>query len=937
MRVGVLGELVVSDGVRDVVVPAGHQRVVLAALALQANRTMSVDELADVLWDGRPPGSAGVTLRNYVRRLRGVLGNPAAERIVTQSSGYLLRLDEDEFDASSVERLLRLATAAAAAGRRADALRWAAEARTLWRGAPLTGVHSESLQRQHGERLRQLRLRTLEQDIECALQVGRHREVIADLFTLARDHPLNERFHAQLVLALYRAGRRGEAVDVYARARAVLREELGVEPGPALHTVYQQMLAGDPALDAPTTPTVVGRPDEVPVVVPRQLPPAPRHFAGRMEELAALTGWSASSGAVVISAIGGMGGIGKTALAVTWAHQSAAEFPDGQLYVNLRGYGPQAAPLPAEDALRGFLDVLGVPPTAIPSSLDAQVALYRSLVADRRVLVVLDNARDAEHVRPLLPGSATCMAIVTSRSTLMSLVAAEGARHLSLDVLDAAAARDLIERHIGGERLDDEADAVDELIELCSGLPLALSIVGARAATTPRHRLATLVDDVRAGHRLDPFDAGDPATDVRAVFLWSYRTLDDTARRVFRLLALHPGPDASVAAVVRLIGLAERACRATLDELRRAYLITQRPDGRIAMHDLLASFAAERVDADEPPEQVEAARRRLLTWYLRTAVAASRRVNHRRTQRDAEPGPLDHPPLSFDTYDDALRWLEGERTVLIAAVSDASSHGLPEIAAKLPLAMLEMFQLRHYWDDWRDTHTIGVTAVAATGDWETEAILHTSMGNLCMATGRMEAALTHLDIATDIRRGQGEAVPPDVVGTIGNIYIALGQIPAAVTYLRRSRQLYHEQDNVDGEAAALNNLGWALQIDGQIDEAAELFRQAIDLSRRTGNAIYEGAGLSNYGGALWRLGRTADATTVLDHAVALNRQTGNRTEEANAMATLGHVAFAAGDYEQARRLWDAARATFAALSHPRIAEVDDALAGCGAVDATTGR
>jgi DNA-binding SARP family transcriptional activator len=741
MRIGLLGRLVVSDDERDIVVPTGHQRVVLAALALAANRMMSLDELADVVWDGKPPMSAAATLRNYVRRLRGVLGEAAGQRIVTQSSGYLLRLAENEFDVSSVERLLRLATTAAAARRWADASRWAAEARALWRDAPLTDVHSESLQQRHGERLRRLHVRTLEQDIDCALEVGRHHEAIPDLFTLVGDHPLNERFQAQLALALYRAGRRGEALDAYARARAVLREELGVEPGTALQMVHRQILAGNPALDRPTTPTQVNRSDDTPALVPRQLPPAPRHFTGRTDELAALTRWSARTGTVVISAIGGMGGIGKTALAVTWAHQAAAAFPDGQLYVNLRGYGPQAAPLPAVDALRGFLDVLGLPPTGIPPSLDAQVALYRSLVAGRKVLVMLDNARDAEHVRPLLPGSPTCMAVVTSRSTLTSLVAAEGAHHLSLDVLDAAAARDLIERHIGGDRLDDEAGTVDELIEVCGGLPLALSIVGARAATTPRRRLATLVDDVRAGHRLDPFDAGDPTTDVRAVFSWSYRTLDDSTRRVFRQLALHPGPDASVAAVVQLTGLAERACRSTLDELRRSHLITQRPDGRIAMHDLLASFAAERVEADEPPEQVEAARRRLLTWFLRTAVAASRRVNHRRTQRDAEPGPLDRPPLSFDTYNDALRWLEVERTVLIAAVSDASSHGLPEIAAKLPLAMLEMFQLRRYWNDWRDTHTIGVTAVAATGDWETASMLHTSLGNLCMATGRLDTAL----------------------------------------------------------------------------------------------------------------------------------------------------------------------------------------------------
>ncbi len=924
MWIGVLGRLIVRDRDSELALSPGKQRIVLAALALRADRVVTLDELADVVWDGHPPGSAPVTLRNYVRRLRHALGTTIAGRIETQSSGYLLRLGPDEFDVTSFEYAVRQADAAGAARRWPDAARWAKAAIALWRGDPLADIRSATLHERHDEQLRQLRLRAIEWTGETALELGRHREVILDLYAATRDYPLNETLYAQLLLSLYRSGRAAEALDVYARARQILTDELGVDPGPTLRALYRRILTEDPALLSPgpvDAATVIGGREADDRVIPRQLPAAPLHFTGRTTEMDALTAWSRRTGTLVISAMGGMG---KTALAVAWAHRSSA-FPDGQLYVDLRGFGPQGSPLRPTEALRGFLTGLGVPFDQIPASTDDQAALYRSLTAGKRILVILDNARDADQVRPLLPGGAPAKTLVTSRSTFTSLVAAEGAHHLRLDVLTAADARDMLTRHLGAARLSGQDLAVQELITRCAGLPLALSIAGALAATTSRS-VAAIVAELRGSHRLDALDAGDSTTDVRAVFAWSYRALADPDRRVFRLLGVLPGPDASGTAAAVLVGLDESQFAAHLARLHAAAFVMVRADGRIALHDLMAAFAAEVADCDQPAASLAAARRRLVTWYLRTTVAASRVVNPRRSQIEPDYGAEAVTPGAFASYDAALHWLEAERPVLVNAVAYAHAHDLPELAIGLALALLELFQLRRYWADWLSTHTIAIDCAVAGANREAEALLRTSLGNLHLAVARPEAALAQLNAAMAIRRDQGVAIPPDLIGTVGNAYIALGDIPTAVTYLRQSLALFRAQGSMSGETAALNNLGWAVQNTGEIEEAADLFRQGVELAVRNGNVIYEGATLSNYGAALWRLGRTDEAAATLERALAVNRQTGNRAEEANAQATLGHIAHTAGHDAEARRRWTAARDIFAAIGHPRLAEVDAALA-----------
>ena len=506
--VGVLGPLLVHADGDPVVVPAPKQRVILAALALRCGQALSYDELAEIIWDGEPPGGARAALRNYVKRLRRQLG-PAGARIVTRDPGYALQVTPAEVDALRFAELCRRGgeSARAANPAAAAAVTWnlLGEALALWRGDPLSDVPSQALAAAEVPRLEALRMQAMEWRMDAGLAQGRHAELVGELTQLAQDHPWRERFAAQLMLALYRCGRQAEALAAYQRTRRMLVDELGVEPGRELQDLQRGILAGAPDLAAPGPGQVLAAEPAGPVpVVPRQLPARVAHFVGRAAEMTALHAWLDGAGldeAARILVIGGTAGAGKTTLAVHWAHQAAAQFPDGQLYVNLRGFDPTGPPVQAAEALRWLLGAFGVTEEQIPDSVEAQGALYRSVLADKRVLVILDNARDAGQVRPLLPGSPSCLAVVTSRARLPGLAATEGARLVPLDVLTGPDARELLTRRLGA-RASAEPAAVSQLAELCCRLPLALSIVAARAAARPQLALGSLAAELtgaRAG------------------------------------------------------------------------------------------------------------------------------------------------------------------------------------------------------------------------------------------------------------------------------------------------------------------------------------------------------------------------------------------------------------------------------------------------------
>src|SRR5215470_13466489 len=593
---GLLGPLLIRREAEEVPIPAARQRVVLAALLFKANQVVPLGELAGALWDEELPASARATVRNYVKRLRRALGDVDRLRIATRGDGYLIGVAPGELDLDRFETLHGQAGKHARAGRWAEASVALHEALSLWRGQPLADVPSDVLARRELPRLAELRLQAAEDRFDADLHLGRHGDLVAELRQLTGAEPLRERLHELLMLALYRAGRQADALAAYRHARAILIDELGIEPGPGLRGLHQQMLAGDPALAVPAGPAAAMSG----ALVPRQLPAALADFTGRAAELRALTAMldqagAGAAGTVVISAIGGTAGVGKTALALHWAHQAAGRFGDGQLYVNLRGYGPSGAPAEPAEAIRGFLDALGVPPGRIPASAEAQAGLYRSLLAGRKMLIVADNARDEAQVRPLLPASPASLVLVTSRSQLGGLGAADGARLISLDVLPHAEAVQLLTARLGAERAAAEPAAVDQIADLCACLPLALAVAAARAAARPAFPLATVAGELAdATGRLDALDAGDPSSSVRAVFSWSTRQLSAQAARMFALLGLHPGPDISVPAAASLAALDKADARRLLRELTRAHLITEHAPGRYAFHDLLRAYATEQ-------------------------------------------------------------------------------------------------------------------------------------------------------------------------------------------------------------------------------------------------------------------------------------------------------------------------------------------------------
>jgi DNA-binding SARP family transcriptional activator/transcriptional regulator with XRE-family HTH domain len=594
MEFGLLGPLMVRRGGAVVTLPSGGQRVVLAALLLRAGQLVTVDELAEALWGTAPPRRARVSVQNHVMRLRRSLGNEGRDRICTRRGGYVLKAQNRELDVTRFGERLAAARTAARAGGWDAAAGQARAALSLWRGEPLADVRSDLLATREVPPLTELRLQALELRIDADLHQGHHGEVIAEAQALAAGHPLRERLHGLLILALYRDGRQAEALAAYQAARTVLIEELGVEPGPVLAGLHHQILNADPALGLPEAlaghvktgraaprdrlaarrralgltqedlaarlrierSTVVrwergttrplpwlqpklARALQVPAgrlpdllgglapvgaddrgaaaaPVPRQLPAAVADFTGRTGELAALTrmvdqAGAGAPGTVVISVIGGTAGVGKTALALHWAHQVAEKFPGGQLHANLRGFDPTGTPVAPAQVIRGFLDALGMPPERIPAQPDAQAGLYRSLVADKRMLIVLDNARDERQVRPLLPASPASLVLVTSRNQLAGL-AADGARLLTLDVLTEAEATHLLYARLGAARAAAEPGAVAEIAGLCAGLPLALTVAAARGAAWPAFSLAALAAELRdTTGPLDALAAGDPA------------------------------------------------------------------------------------------------------------------------------------------------------------------------------------------------------------------------------------------------------------------------------------------------------------------------------------------------------------------------------------------------------------------------------------------
>jgi tetratricopeptide (TPR) repeat protein/DNA-binding winged helix-turn-helix (wHTH) protein len=640
-------------------------------------------------------------------------------------------------------------------------------------------------------------------------------------------------------------------------------------------------------------------------VIPRELPGTAAHFTGRAGELATLTklaapGGGPAAGTMVISAIGGSAGVGKTTLAVCWAHQAAGRFPDGQLYVNLRGYDPDQ-PMPPADALAQFLRALGVPGPDIPAEAGERAARYRSLLAGRRMLVLLDNASSEEQVRPLLPGTASCLVLVTSRDSLAGLVAREGGSRLDLDLLPAADANALLTTLIG-DRAAADPEATARLVESCARLPLALRVAAELAAARPGATLASLaVELADEQRRLDLLDAGgDPRTAVRAVFSWSYRHLDHDAARMFRLLGLNPGPDFDGYAAAALAGTTLARAGDLITRLARTHLVQPAGPGRYVQHDLLRAYARELATGEDGLDAGRAALTRLFDHYLGTTAAAMNTLypgEHRR-RPPVPPAATPGPPVGSES--EARTWLDGHRATLVTVVGHTAGHGWPGHATRLARTLHSDLEYRGHFLEAISVHSHARRAALQAGDQDAEADALWALSGIALLQGRYREATDAAQQALARYRETGDRNGAALVlHNLGIIAFTQGRYPEATGHLRQAMEMHAESGDLDSAAGALNDLGGVELRLGRFEEATDHLQRSLSLFRATGNRLCEAYPLMSLGATKLQRGRYQEASTDLQQALALSQAAGDRIGEASAKIQLARVDLRTGRHQQA--------------------------------------
>jgi len=924
MEFRTLGPFEVRHAGRPIALGGPRQRAVLAALVARANELASVPYLTESVWDV-PPVAPESNLRTYVAGLRRCFQEAGADpaRLVTRPSGYVLIAAPDEIDANRFARLTTQADEALDTGDGPVAAARYAQALALWRGVPLEGLAVGPMLRAEAARWEDRRLTVHERHAQTVIDLGGHDAVLADLQRLVKQHPLRERLWTLLLLALYRAGRPAEALARYQDARQHLVAELGVDPGVELRDLYEQILRGTVAPPAP-------QPEPTPFhpVTPRQLPTAPTVFVGRDAELARMTAIATGLTAPIM-VIGGFGGTGKTWLASQWAHERLADFPDGQFYVNLRGFDPVDEPITPLAALRGFLEALAVPASAIPTDVAGCAALYRSLVAGKRMLVLIDNARSADQVLPLLPGGDTCTVLVTSRHQLTGLLAAHGAHLIALDVFDTSDARGYLVRALGAGRVAAEPDAVNALLRHCAGLPLALAIIAARAAVHPEFPLGMLADELRdASLRLAAFDSGELTANLSATFMCSQDSLPVDAVRAFGRLSLAPGADIGLAAAASLIDLPVGQARILLRTLETANLIQQHTPGRYRMHDLVRLHAAELAQADPAAEE---ALRRLVDGYLLTAAAADRVLSPLRA-----PIELDSPtagaaaqPIGDETA--ALAWLEAEHTNLLAAQRVAFDRGWYRRAWQLAWVVSAFYGRRGYMHEDLEAWRIGLAATDVERDPTATALAHRFVGRAYNRIGQYDDGIAHLREALGLLRQAGDLFgQAHAHRSLAWARVQQGREQLALGHAMRALRLYQKLGADVWEAEARGLVGWHYSRLGEYRQARAYCEEALALHRKHNNREAEGNTLDTLGSIAHDTGRTEEAAAYYRESLAIHRERGDTTQEASTLARLAENRATAGCVEEARTTWYRALALYRAQYRTTdAARVEAALARLG--------
>ncbi len=679
-------------------------------------------------------------------------------------------------------------------------------------------------------------------------------------------------------------------------------------------------------------PAVVASAMVAPAVVPRQLPAAPSHFAGRSGELAALARLlddrASPARTVLISVIGGTAGIGKTALALHWAHRVADRFADGQLYVNLRGFGPSGPPMRPGEALRGFLNALGVPADRVPAAESAQGALYRSVLARRSMLIVLDNARDADQVRPLLPGSPTCVVVITSRSQMIGLMAADNARPLHLNVLTPADGLELLTRRLGSQRLAADPQAALDLVTLCARLPLALAIVAGRAAANPALTLRHLAGDLRAeAPRLDALDTGEAATSLRTVLSWSYQELSGQAARMFRLLGLHSGPDIAVAAAAALAGQTRQQARRLLAELTASQVLAEHAPGRFTCHDLLRAYAAEQTARCDGPADRRAAVGRMLDYYLHSAHRAAQALDPTRCPFSLPPERPGTEAEHFPDSGQALAWLRTERQALLAAARLAATWKLDSYVWQIPLALTDYLDRHGHWAEAASAYEASVTAARRLGDHAAQARMLRYLGEAKGRLGRPEEAYRDLTQALAMRDELGDLEGKAICHVdLSWVFELKGDLIQALHHGRVALSIFIATGQRKQQAAALNRLGWYQAHLGSYAEALTSCKQALEISVELGDQHGQAAALDSIGYAYHHLGNHEAAVRYYNETLEMVVELHEPYHEAVVLDHLGDAHAADGDLAQAGRDWERALTRLDSLHHPDADQVRAKLA-----------
>jgi DNA-binding SARP family transcriptional activator len=908
-------------------------RALLAMLLLQPGQVVSTERLIAGLWGEEPPDRAANLVSVYVLRLRRLMGDPQGRKLATRAPGYQLRLEAGDLDATVFEAAVRQGRQALTDGKAGPASTVLAEALALWHGAAMADVPASALITAEADRLEESRLTGLELRITADLRCGQAAQLVPELRRLISEHPLREGLWVLLLQALEAAGRRVEAIATYGEARRIMADELGVDPGPELRALYLGLLADDgaspvigdpaagggPAVSRPVASSpVTAMPDGAPP--PAQLPADIADFTGRASHLAQLHGLlTRASGtgnpvALIVAVVAGTGGLGKTTLAVHAAHSLSQEFPDGQLYLSLRGAGEQ--PVVPEEMLARLLRDLGVRPGQVPAGQDERAALYRTMLARRRMLIVLDDALDAAQVRPLLPGSASCAVIVTSRHRLADLA---GSRLVDLDVLDDDEAESLLTAIIGQERAAAEPGPLREVLAACAGLPLAIRIAGARLASRRSWAVSTLARRLAdQQRRVGELTSGDMA--VRACFAVSYDVLRQSAApggvdpaHAFRLLGVWQGPGVSLPAAAALLDLPEDPVADALEILVDAHLLESPAPERYAFHDLLRAYAAERAQAEEKPQDVQSAIVRLLHWYVRTADAAAAVIVPHRDRVPLKPIDPAGSALRFATVEDALSWSKSERANLVAATRQAGGADLHDAAWKLSVAAMAGFELQGFRAEWSAANSVGLSSARAVGDRYGEAWVLNNIG-MVLSDQQTDGAIDCFEQALSLRAEIGDRHGQAQSATnLAYCYLLQDMHERAVEAGTYALDLQRQTGRRYGEGIALCNLGEAYLGLGQHEEAIAALQEALSVVREIGSARTQAYILRNLGRAHLDVGQDTDGAVLLEQALAIHQAEGDTTGQAQDLQLLGVARSRTGQAEAARAAWHHAVSLFEGL------------------------